>query len=692
MSNDRSKTTLGVGDEVADLAGPSAKEAEASVLPVAGAWGAEAALARRRRPRRVWPVLFVLVVVVGVGAGVWLLLHWRAEGDAKGPTTYAVRRGTLPIVITEGGSLEALHSKVIKSKVEGTPTIIKLVSEGSVITEEDVKNKKILVELDSSEIRERLEQQEITYATAKATFDEAKAAYDIQKSEGESKIKQGELDVKFSNMDLEQYVGDGLLADALANKVDLLKLAVKLYAQARERRGAMQKEVARGLREVDRALREPAGGNPSGSSSEKPAARAPAGRPSGPKEQKTAVVVQLDYKGERLGGTALQKKRQFEADIALAIEEFKRSADTLIWTAKLERKGYVSSSDLETDLLALKRKQITLDQALTARELFLRYEFPKEAEQFLSLYRERGRELERIKARALSALAKAEVQRRSAESKFLLQKRRLEKLKRQEQYCTIRATDPGLVIYGTTGRHWRYRGSPIEVGATVHERQEIIRLPDISTLAVNVQVHESVVDKVKVGLRAQIRIDAFRNLVLKGEVLKVAILPSSRSSWLNPDLKEYETEISIEGDHPYLKPGMNADVEIFVKTLKDILAVPVQAVSAREGKTVVYVVRKDGVEEPREVKLGESNAKLVEIRSGLTEGEAILLEAPRAGAGGEEREEPKKKEREEIEDLRGSPPPGPGQGPPSRGAREGQPAKTKRARPKGRRPAKKGPS
>jgi len=161
-----------------------------------------------------------------------------------------VRRGDLPITITEGGSLKALKSEVIKCEVEGVTTIISLVPEGIRITDEDVKKGKVLVELDSANLRERLTQQEITFANAEATYTAAKEAFEIQKSEGESNIKNGELNVKFGRMDLEHYVGQTLCTGALAGKVDLLKLADQLFEEARGERHRVEGEVAKALKAV----------------------------------------------------------------------------------------------------------------------------------------------------------------------------------------------------------------------------------------------------------------------------------------------------------------------------------------------------------------------------------------------------------------------------------------------------------
>jgi multidrug efflux pump subunit AcrA (membrane-fusion protein) len=146
-------------------------------------------------------------------------------------------------------------------------------------------------------------------------------------------------------------------------------------------------------------------------------------------------------------------------------------------------------------------------------------------------------------------------------------------------------------------------------------------------MSVRVKIHESYIKRVRKGQKARITVDAFPDQLLEGEVTKVGVLPDSQNMWMNPDMKVYLTTISIEKTYDWLKPGMSAKVEILVNRLAEVLYVPVQAVMPADGKHVCYVVR--GLKpERREVQVGEMNDEFIEIRSGLKEGEAVLLRLP----------------------------------------------------------------
>ncbi|MHC4574809.1 MAG: hypothetical protein ACYS76_11885, partial [Planctomycetota bacterium] len=110
--------------------------------------------------------------------------------------------------VTENGDIKPLNSLVIKSKVEKrSTTIISIVDEGTYITAEDVNNGKILVELDASEIKQEVMEEEIKFLDGQADLTAAKEAVDIQIKQNESDIEAGRMMVRFGMMDLQKYLG-----------------------------------------------------------------------------------------------------------------------------------------------------------------------------------------------------------------------------------------------------------------------------------------------------------------------------------------------------------------------------------------------------------------------------------------------------------------------------------------------------
>ena len=345
---------------------------------------------------------------------------------------------------------------------------------------------------------------------------------------------------------------------------------------------------------------------------------------------------------EMLGdGEAGQKLRKLEDDLMMQQAELGLAKTTFEGTQRLSEREFVTKNELETERIKVQRNEIGVQSADTSRQLFLNYEFPKESEKLLSAYQESSHKLERAKKTALSKLAQAEAQLKSSQARFALQSKRRRERMDQIQKCKIKAERPGMVVYANQ-ESWRGEDR-VQEGAMVHEHQKIITIPDMNQMGAKANIHESVIKSVERDQPATVVVDAYPDSVLTGKVVKVGVLPDSENRWLNPDLKVYETQISIDGVYAWLKPGMSAQVEIHVKELPDVVYVPIQAVSSSEGQRVCYVTRLAGSEK-RAVETGEFNNEFIEIKSGLTEGEVVLLRAPVTpeDAGGKKKEDEKK--------------------------------------------------
>ena len=511
--------------------------------------------------------LILISVAVVVAIGVFGFLRKRPGGsDDSNPSTglYIVKRGDLTISVTESGSIKAIKSEDIKSKVEGRATIVNIVPEGTTITAEDVNNGKVLVELDASTLKEQLAQRKIDLAGAEATLADANESYLIQVKQNESDITAAELKVRFALMDFQKYVGETVAKKALDEE------------------------------SLD------------------------------PNSQIDTASLLKEIEDHNTGGEASQKLKELQDNIALAQSTLERASGKLDWSEKLRLKEYVSETELLADRLEVQSLTIKRDQAVIALDLFRRYDFPKQVEQLQSDYNEAMRELERVQASARSKLAQAEAKLISARATYELQKQRLEKLHSQIDACVIKAPAVGQVVYWSSTERWSR--VKIEQGAEVSEGYKIITIPDASEMKVEIKVHETWIDKIEPNQPANITVAAFPEKTFTGRVLKKAPL-ADQTDFLNPDLKVYLTDVSIEGANEDLKTGMTADVEVIINELHDIIYVPIQSVTTVEEKKICYVM--GSAVEKREVETGLFNENFVEIKSGLNEGEKVLLNPPK---------------------------------------------------------------
>ncbi|MBW7992779.1 MAG: HlyD family efflux transporter periplasmic adaptor subunit [Planctomycetes bacterium] len=522
------------------------------------------------KSKKMWAILIVAAIAL---TAVVLLGSIRKSGSAGSNTnmsTFLVRRDDLTISVAESGSIKARTSININCKVEGQSTIISIVPEGIFITEEDVKNGKVLFELDSSNLEEQIATREIDFASSEASLTEAEEAFDIQVKQNESDIAAAVLSVKFALLDFKKYLGE-----SVARKV------------------------------IDAVGEDP-------------------------NANFNMVSLLDDYDPndpDGLGGASSQQLNNFQDSIIIARGNMEKAIDVNDGQQKLYDANYASELDLTSSKLNVASATIKKKSAEEDLILYRLYDFQKESEKFLSDYYESKRQLVRTHAQARSRLAQAKAKKRGAESTNRLRGDRLAKLKEQIDACVIRAPAPGLVVYGSSGDFMRGRTRVIEEGSTVYQRQKIIELPNLSQMIAEIDVHESAVDKVRPGQRAKIVVDAFPDQTFTGEVLKVAPLPDPQRGFLSPDMKVYKTQVTIEGSHDFIKPGMSTKVDILVEQLEDALIVPIQVVARRDGKKVCYCLTPQGPE-PREVQTGAFNDTFVQIIDGLEVGDEVLLNPP----------------------------------------------------------------
>jgi RND family efflux transporter MFP subunit len=321
--------------------------------------------------------------------------------------------------------------------------------------------------------------------------------------------------------------------------------------------------------------------------------------------EKTLQVAEIAVR-EYLEGTFPQDVQSAEGAIKLAEADLVRSQERLEWSNRMLQIGYVTQSQNQSDKLTLQKMQFSLREAQTKLMVLQKYTQEKQVKDLQA------------------NVEKARSDKLAKESTYALEKAKEEKLRKQIDKCKIMAPGDGLIVYANEQNRFGSNQALIEEGASVRERQRIFSLPDIAKMRVNTKVHESMVDRVRPGLKSRIRVDAFPQQPLTGTVDSVAPLPDP-NSFFSSDVKVYTTLISIDDGIDALRPGMTAQVEILITQLESVMSIPVQAVLQFKGKDHVYVAKADGTWARREIKLGVSNDKLIEVREGLNEGDEVAL-------------------------------------------------------------------
>jgi multidrug efflux pump subunit AcrA (membrane-fusion protein) len=296
------------------------------------------------------------------------------------------------------------------------------------------------------------------------------------------------------------------------------------------------------------------------------------------------------------------ERREFAAQISQARATLTQTSDRLDWSRRMLEKGYVSKALTSAQASARERIEFELAQLESRNRNYQNYGRPRTTRLLES----------RIKS------AQSNVMYQSLRSQELNE--RLSRLQQQVNSSTIRAPHGGLLVYA----HKPRRDLRIEEGIWVHQNQELLYLPDLSRLEVQVLLHETVVERVRPGMRARIRPEggpgAIEGLISAIDPLPV-VAGGRRSAG---DVKSFVGHIPLAPRNAALRPGMTAEVEILTARQPGALVIPADAPRRESGRDVCYVLRPDGLER-RTVVLGQSTEELVEVTGGLIEGEEVAL-------------------------------------------------------------------
>lgn len=290
-------------------------------------------------------------------------------------------------------------------------------------------------------------------------------------------------------------------------------------------------------------------------------------------------------------------------------------------TEQLAKLGYRSKGDLEQARLAALSADTEVARQVSTRKEMVDYTYRKTKMELEGKVATAKRNKIQVGRNNEAQLLQAEAAKNAADNAFKKEQEKLAKYKKQLDKCKIFAPHEGMATYAVE----RDRKSHVGEGRTVHERQRIITLPDLSSMEVKIGVHESVVESIEPGLRATITVDAFPNRKLKGRVKSVAVL-ADRGEWHSPEVKVYSTIVTIDPDVDIegLRPGMSSVVDIHVERVKSVLTVPVTAI-AQVGEDNWVYVESDGGVDKRKISLGKTNETFIEIEDGLAEGDRVVV-------------------------------------------------------------------
>jgi RND family efflux transporter MFP subunit len=180
-------------------------------------------------------------------------------------------------------------------------------------------------------------------------------------------------------------------------------------------------------------------------------------------------------------------------------------------------------------------------------------------------------------------------------------------------YMTIAAPFDGVVT-----KRYANEGSMIQAGtASQTQAMPIVQLSQNNLLRLILPVPESAVSRVHVGETVDVRVSSMGR-TFPGRVARFA-------GEIQQSTRTMDTEVDVPNQSLTLIPGMYAEVNLRVDERRDALSVPLDAVDRNGTSTRVYTVTPSGAIRIVPVTLGIENDRLVEVRSGLRDGDLVVV-------------------------------------------------------------------
>jgi RND family efflux transporter MFP subunit len=205
-------------------------------------------------------------------------------------------------------------------------------------------------------------------------------------------------------------------------------------------------------------------------------------------------------------------------------------------------------------------------------------------------------------AAAKSALAAAEQQVRVSNAE-------LERVKTMFNYTKVTAPFAGVVT-----KRFADTGSMIQAGtASTTQAMPLVQLAENTLLRLVLPVPESAVASVHLGQQVEVRVPTLKR-TFPGRVSRFA-------DTLSLETRTMHTEVDVPNPDWVLIPGMYAEVSLGVDRRENVVTIPVTAL--HDGR--VYVITPQNRVEIRKVEAGLQTANKVEIRSGIKDGEMVVV-------------------------------------------------------------------
>lgn len=562
--------------------------------------------ARQRRPNWVkptaWFVLATALIVFGI-------LRWRSLQSATPKTLYRVavaEVGPLQKTVSATGTLQPWSVVDIKSKAGGRVELL------SVEVGDKVTPGQVLARIDPADTLLTVKTAQADIESAQARAQQSVQQYQLQMTQSASAIKNASSEVNAARASLtaaearlktareqaaaQPGVTQAGIAAAQANvdstaeqrqQLDATQAQATVEAQAALDQAAANEKNARQTLDRQKSLLE-----------------------KGFVAAQTVDQAQAAYDTTKAQLTSAQSRLRTQ-DASQQAE--RRAADARV----IQAKAQLASARSQSVEIAGRNNAVNEAQAAVAQAR----EQVKQAEQNLAQSRsnQANDQIKNLDIRAAQAtIARAEATLENANDTL--------------SQTTVRAPSGGVVL-----QKYVEQGTIITSGQSLSATgTSLVQLGDVSKMYANVSVDETDIARVAAGQAVEVRVDAYPGVTFEGKVARV-----DPQAVVTNNVTTFNVRVEIDNAAPtfgQLRPGMNVTCEFVVDHVAEAVQVPTEAVREDDNGAYVQIARGGvpsstnrqaltGVQtERRSVELGVEGNTSVQIKSGLTAGETVVVQ------------------------------------------------------------------
>jgi HlyD family secretion protein len=168
---------------------------------------------------------------------------------------------------------------------------------------------------------------------------------------------------------------------------------------------------------------------------------------------------------------------------------------------------------------------------------------------------------------------------------------------------------------------------PFKEGDNVWNGAEIMEIPDLSDLYVDLKLEEVDRGRIQIGQTVKVRVDAIPDKEFEATLDYISPIAALVFKGGSTPEKTFPARASLKHSDERLRPGMSSSAEIIIERVPDMLLIPVRSSFDKDGKPATYVqAGKQFV--VRTIEVGKRNDDDIIVTSGLKEGEIVTLESP----------------------------------------------------------------